>query len=195
MCPSKPAGVSPIASPRPDPSQRGTTRARILDAARTLARDTGTVHLSLDAVAAEAGVSKGGLLYHFPSKTRLLEALVEDYVARYDQAISIEERTGQRDAAIRAYIAQFRAERDCGTPASSGLLAALAEDPQMLDPVRRHESDFLTRIRGNASDPHLATLAFLALHGLRAMDLLNIRVLDRAAQDAVLDGLLDRLQG
>ena len=30
--------------------------------------------------------------------------------------------------------AQFRAERDCGTPASSGLLAALAEDPQNARP-------------------------------------------------------------
>lgn len=152
------------------------------------------MYLSLDAVAAKAGVSKGGLLYHFPSKSLLMAALVEDYIARYDHALSAEERTGQRDSVIRAYIAQFRAERECGTPPSSGLLAALAEDPQMLDPVRRHESDFLARIRANASDPHLATLAFLALQGLRAMELLNIRVLDHTDEDAVLDGLMERLQ-
>lgn len=110
---------------------RSDTRRRILDAAQAVAQCTGPGNLSLDAVAAKAGVSKGGLLYHFPSKNRLMEALVEDYLARFDAAISAEERTGQPDSAIRAYVDQFRSERRGGTPPPSGLLAALAEDPDM----------------------------------------------------------------
>ncbi|PTE20023.1 TetR/AcrR family transcriptional regulator, partial [Cereibacter changlensis JA139] len=42
------------------------TRRRLLDAADQLSRTVGPARLSLEAVAAEAGVSKGGLLYHFP---------------------------------------------------------------------------------------------------------------------------------
>jgi len=178
-----------------DKTAKGDTRRRILDAAQELSRCSGTVHLSLDAVAAKAGVSKGGLLYHFPSKALLMEALVEDFLGRYDAALSAEERTGQPDSAIRAYLSQFRAERDRGKPASSGLLAALAEDPDMLAPVRRREADFLARIRATASDPELATLAFLAIHGIRAMELLNIKVLERADEDALLDTLAERLTG
>ncbi len=182
-----------IEQPAEKQAARGDTRRRILDAAQELAHDLGTTRLSLDAVAAKAGVSKGGLLYHFPSKSLLMEALVEDFLGRYDEAISAEERTGEPNSAIRAYIAQFRAERGRGKTASSGLLAALAEDPDMLAPVRRRESDFLSRIRANASDPQLATLAFLALHGIRAMELLNIRVLEAADEDALLESLRDRL--
>jgi AcrR family transcriptional regulator len=182
-----------IEQPAEKQAARGDTRRRILDAAQELAHDLGTTRLSLDAVAAKAGVSKGGLLYHFPSKSLLMEALVEDFLGRYDEAISAEERTGEANSAIRAYIAQFRAERGRGKTASSGLLAALAEDPDMLAPVRRRESDFLSRIRANASDPQLATLAFLALHGIRAMELLNIRVLEAADEDALLESLRDRL--
>lgn len=138
-------------------------------------------------------MSKGGLLYHFPSKSRLMEALVEDYLARFDAAISAEERTGQPDAAIRAYIDQFRSERQGGTPPPSGLLAALAEDPGMLAPVRRQESDFLARIQANATDPQLATLIFLAIHGIRTMELLNIQVLEEGDEEAMLNWSKDRL--
>lgn len=185
----------PIANLSEKPAPKSDTRRRILDAAQTLAQCTGPGNLSLDAVAAKAGVSKGGLLYHFPSKARLMEALVEDYLSRFDAAITAEESTGQSDAAIRAYIDQFRSERQGGTPPPSGLLAALAEDPGMLAPVRRHERDFLARIQVNASDPDMATLTFLAIHGIRAMELFNTQVLDPSQQDALLDWARRRLGG
>ena len=55
---------------------RPSARERLLDAAATVVRRDGAQALTLDAVAAEAGVSKGGLLYHFRSKRDLLDALV-----------------------------------------------------------------------------------------------------------------------
>lgn len=45
---------------------------------RVIARQ-GVPHLTLEAVAAEAGISKGGLLYHFPSKDSLWQGLLEDF--------------------------------------------------------------------------------------------------------------------
>ena len=48
----------------------------LLDAAETVVARQGFANLTLDAVAAEAGISKGGLLHHFPSKDRLVEGLV-----------------------------------------------------------------------------------------------------------------------
>ncbi|MEO2167455.1 MAG: TetR/AcrR family transcriptional regulator, partial [bacterium] len=48
------------------------TRAKILDAAEDLILEAGATGLILDEVARRAGVSKGGLLYHFPSKADLV---------------------------------------------------------------------------------------------------------------------------
>jgi AcrR family transcriptional regulator len=48
----------------------------LLDAAEAVVVRQGIANLTLDAVAAEAGMSKGGLLHHFPTKDRLVEALV-----------------------------------------------------------------------------------------------------------------------
>jgi AcrR family transcriptional regulator len=163
------------------------TRRRILDAAQDLALCAGAGNLSLDAVADRAGVSKGGLLYHFPSKARLLEALVADFLGRFDAALSAEERSGAPDAVIRAYLGQFVKERARGAQPAAGLLAALAEDPDLLAPVQQYESSFLARIRANATDPQMATLIFFALHGMRAMDMFNIGVLDEAAEAELMD--------
>ncbi|MFI9507638.1 TetR/AcrR family transcriptional regulator [Nocardia sp. NPDC052566] len=52
------------------------TRDRILDALETLLLEKGMSQVTLENVAAAAGVSKGGLLYHFKSKDALLAGLV-----------------------------------------------------------------------------------------------------------------------
>src|SRR5215813_897027 len=51
-------------------------RDKMLDAAEAVIARQGIANVTLEAVAAEAGMSKGGLLHHFPTKDDLLEALV-----------------------------------------------------------------------------------------------------------------------
>jgi AcrR family transcriptional regulator len=55
--------------------------SRILDASETLIIARGVGGLTLEAAAREAGVSKGGLLYHFASKEALIEALLRRLAA------------------------------------------------------------------------------------------------------------------
>ena len=52
------------------------TSDRILDAARTLVREVGPDKLTFDAVADRVGISKQAVIYWFPNKARLVEALV-----------------------------------------------------------------------------------------------------------------------
>ena len=70
-----------------------SAREKLLEAADQIAREAGPSNLSLDAVALKAGVSKGGLLYHFPSKAKLLEALVETHLLDFDKALGAIEVT------------------------------------------------------------------------------------------------------
>ncbi|WP_418276496.1 TetR/AcrR family transcriptional regulator [Isoptericola jiangsuensis] len=53
-----------------------TARAKVLRAFCDLLVDSGERSATLDAVAERAGVSKGGLLYHFGSKDALVEGVV-----------------------------------------------------------------------------------------------------------------------
>lgn len=56
---------------------RPSQREQVLDAFEHLLVDEVGVAATLDAVAAAAGVSKGGLLYHFPSKEALVDGLAD----------------------------------------------------------------------------------------------------------------------
>ena len=174
--------------------ERGETRTRIMRAAEALAHEVGPGNLSLDGVAARAGVSKGGLLYHFPSKAKLMEALVEEYLRRIDEALAAAEAEGRPNGVVAAYIGVVLAQccREAAPP--SGLLAALAEDPGLLDPVRAAERDFLGRIRANATDSELATVAFLVVQGVRGMALCNLPVLERRELEAALAYIGRRLE-
>jgi TetR/AcrR family transcriptional regulator, transcriptional repressor for nem operon len=63
------------------PRNGSATRERILDAAQRLVLERGFAGTSVDAVLAEASVTKGGFFHHFPSKQALGLALVERYAA------------------------------------------------------------------------------------------------------------------
>src|ERR1700722_665718 len=60
-------------------------REVLLDAAERVAIRLGAAHLTLDAVAKEAKVGKGGLIYHFPSKKALFEAMLARAIDIYSQ--------------------------------------------------------------------------------------------------------------
>jgi AcrR family transcriptional regulator len=63
-------------APVDQPSRGEQTRVALLDAAAAIVGSDGVGALTLERVAAKAGVSKGGLLYHFKSKQALIGALL-----------------------------------------------------------------------------------------------------------------------
>lgn len=170
-------------------------REKILQAAEELARETGPGNISLDAVAARAGVSKGGLLYHFPSKAKLLEAVVEDFLGELDHELQQRERENTPNSVVNAYLDIFIEEHCRKSPPPSGLLAAMAENPEFLDPVRRFQRVFLDRIRATSSDPTTATIVFLALQGIRSMELLNMETIHPEEFEAAVARMRDLVRG
>lgn len=59
-----------------------------MEAAGAIAASQGLEALTLEGVARRAGVSKGGLLHHFPSRRALVEGLCADLYARWDEEIA-----------------------------------------------------------------------------------------------------------
>ncbi|WP_412542200.1 TetR/AcrR family transcriptional regulator [Longispora sp. K20-0274] len=111
------------------------TRERILDAAEALLVEQGTGSFTLSAVAERAGVSKGGLLYHFKTKEALIQALVERLVEEFDRSIE----SHFDGSYARAYVnATF--EVVAGDPAVTGrrwaVVTAAATDAGMSEPLR-----------------------------------------------------------
>ena len=145
------------------------TRQRILAAAEELSYEAGPARLSLEAVAARAGVSKGGLLYHFPSKHALLRSLVEEHVEDVRRAM---ERIapgclagGDAAGAAHAYLAALREKLTEADPPPAGVFAAIAEDPEFIKPLRDFRAE-LRALFSHGPNPALAAVVLLACEGL-----------------------------
>ena len=154
-------------------------REKILVAAADIARDVGPANLSLDAVAARAGVSKGGLLYHFPAKVHLLEALIEEHTRTFQNALDRNcAALGSGPCALlKSYLEVFVAEQEQHLPPPSGVLAAMVQNPELLVPIQRFKRDMLDRLKADSPDPATALTVFLALEGLRSLELFGVGVL------------------
>ena len=156
------------------------TRERILNAAEARLLAGGPQGLVLDAVAADAGVSKGGLLYHFGSKEALVAGLCERMLARFDRHLEslVAADPEPRGAFTRAYLAttvtaEGKPADDSG-PLMAGLLALLGRDSPQLDEVRRRFEGWHRRLGEDGLDPATATLVRLAADGLWLSALLGL---------------------
>ena len=87
------------------------TRDRILDAAINCFITLGYTNVTTAKVASTAGVSRGAMLHHFPSKTELIQAavkylhdkLLEDYTARVNKIPKSKTGSKRRRAGLDAY--------------------------------------------------------------------------------------------
>lgn len=177
---------------------RPSSRERILKAASELVREVGANNISLDAVAERAGISKGGLLYNFPTKVELLRAIVASHVERLEEQVAEAQknRAGSPNALIHAVIESSCLAGAAGRAAKpSGILAAIAQDPQLLDPVREHTRRLMQEIRRTSRDPDRALIALLALEGLRTHDLFEFGALQSDERDGLLASLAKFVQG
>lgn len=172
----------------------GSTRDRILAAAAALALERGPGNISIEAVATEAGLSKGGVLYHFHTKADLLSALVTSHIEAGKECVArcIARRTGANMLAA-ALIDAHKVMMASPKPAPSGILAAIAEHPDLLEPLRAHHSEMLRRLHDESADPDIATLTYLALEGLKALHIFGVAPLDEAQCEALFSRMMAQL--
>ena len=176
--------------------RRPSAREAILDAAEAVVLADGAAHLILDAVAERAGVSKGGLLYHFPTKELLLQAMVDRHMRRLEET-----RTGALDrlppgdgrelkaCVLMAGDRKLDNERRLGC----ATLAATANNPRLLDPVREAQRRRLAWYRGGDSAGlpfERAAAIALAVDGLCLLEVLQISPYDEAQRRRIIDDLL-----
>ncbi|MBI1308455.1 MAG: TetR family transcriptional regulator [Proteobacteria bacterium] len=172
---------------------RPSNREQILDAAEKVAVDSGAAHLTLDAVAAAAKVSKGGLLYHFKDKDAMLAALVERYMVRCNdkRMEDFHAMGGDASAQLKSQITTICDDKGMPRGLHQTLLIACANTPAMMDPLRKVAQLNMDNIRKNFKHPEQALTLLLAAHGLRFLDLLQFQPFSVEERKTVMRYLLD----
>ncbi len=170
-----------------------SVRDRVLDAAEAMAGGEGSANLTLDAVANLAGVSKGGLLYHFPSKDALLAAMIDRHVDRIEERCVQLRATlpGTADCAeLKAWVLSVLQPDPTTHDTGAALFAAAASNPALLDCVRNRYADRVTRMAGSSGNFALAASIMLAVDGLVLAEIWRMSPFTDGQRTAIVDQLL-----
>ncbi len=176
---------------------RGDTKSRILNAAEEVVLRDGVARLTLDAAAAEAGLSKGGVLYHFPTRDALVAGMVDKIIEEFERDIDSQlTGAGEPGSYTRAYIRATMAPNaprpDREDRLGAALIAAAAGQPALLAPLQEAADRWQARIEDDGLDPTVATLLRLACDGLWLCDLFGL-ARPNLAQRGTLGAELERL--
>jgi AcrR family transcriptional regulator len=173
------------------------TRSEILDAADMVVMRDGVRNLTLDAVAAQSGVSKGGLLYHFRSKEDLAAAMIERSIAWFDNALSeavkddLEVKGRFTRAYVRATLGMTPLTGKGFDSLCSSITTALLSFPERLSPVQEQGGRTQRDIENDGLDPVLATIIRLAVDGIWLAENFNLMRFDEGMKVAVAARLLE----
>lgn len=130
------------------------TKEKLLDAFDLLLEKQGISGATLDAVAAKAGVSKGGLLYHYGSKAELIKGSLE----RLDRLVE-DDVAEMKNAGDRLHMYYLETSAEAGTPLDRSLIAASClaqENEQAKDTLRRTREAWFDALNDHLGDPDMA---------------------------------------
>jgi len=170
---------------------RPPARERLLDAVEVLLVERGTSGLTLDHVAERAGVSKGGLLYHFPSKAKLLDGLIDRLGDQVDSAVA--RAPSDPGEVVRWFISTSTLPSAQETSLYRALTAVLrSEDDLASDRLRRIFDEYASPVRAALSDPVLVETVRLIGDGLFLAQLLGLARPESDVLDALMEDLAER---
>jgi len=182
------------APPNPD------VRTRILDAAEQIVQARGVPALTLEAAARAAGISKGGLLYHFASKEALLEALLgrlSAFIAQeFAACVAAQPEGAGRVARSMLEWGFGEGEMACNERherAGAVFLAAFHHDPALLAPIRAVIAEMRAAVAADGLPPGHGAAIMAAGDGLfmaRLFSLYAPSAAELAEMRAALSGFL-----
>ena len=162
-------------------------RAKLLDAFITILNEQGERAATLEAVATAAGVSKGGLLYHFGSKDALVDGLIAYLIDLADEDVATMRQAPEGAAAYYVRSSNFEdSALDRAIVAATRL--SQGENAAAQQALLRMQQGWLDALTEEVRDPAVARAIILLGDGLYYRAAFGGKVL--AASTEEMDDLL-----
>jgi AcrR family transcriptional regulator len=130
-------------------------------------------------------------LYHFPSKKALLSGMLDHLIQANEKRMNALDNS---DNLLSAFLHKENQMSAAERRASLALLAAAAEDPELLTPAKDYMKRVVDEISQNSQKPMEALTLFLAGEGIRFLDILEINPLSPKQTREVFEHLGERAQ-
>ncbi|MBS4192899.1 TetR family transcriptional regulator [Bacillus sp. FJAT-49705] len=164
----------------------------ILTAAADIVKEEGVAKLTLEAVAKKAGLSKGGLLYHYSSKEALIIGMVQDWTYSYFNSIESLVKNNTKSEVSNwtsAYIQATFSDLNHDKRLSSALIAAMFTNPSLLEEYKKEYDILLGKLMNDGIDPIKVTIVRLAIDGLWFSEIFDLAPLDENLKNGVINEL------
>ena len=191
--------------PRQQSTSRATTsRDAALSAAVAVILRDGILGMTIEAVAREAGLSKGGVLYHFSSKDALLRGMLEHFLEAMEADMEASRAADPIEVGrwMRGYLKTFFAGTAgvaANLPASqqrnlhAAMFAAIVINRDLLIPVVQRYGDRWRIASQNDGVPASEQLiTWLAADGLWVWEILGIIPGDGTEKAQIVESLIQR---
>src|SRR5277367_1006697 len=120
-------------------SRSERSRKSLLEAALVVIARDGPARLTLEAIARQSGISKGGLMHQFRSKEAVLKALMErqtEHFSEFRRGYMAERAAKHAQPHLAAQIATLREALTTPSSVVFAVLAAAVEEPSLLSARR-----------------------------------------------------------
>jgi AcrR family transcriptional regulator len=172
-------------------------RGQLLDAAERVVLRDGAGQLTMDAVAAEAGVSKGGVLYAYPSKDALIDALFQRAFLAFEAIGNriIAERGDSPHSRALAHVVAGRGEDDASTGHIIALIVNFMRSPRYRQEAQAYYRSVLDQLDLTTVRGRRARLAILAAEGAMVLRGFEFYPLSEADWQAIHADIIELLLG
>jgi AcrR family transcriptional regulator len=171
----------------PEKKHPSLTRDHILQATATLVLAEGPSAFTLEAAAKASGISKGGLLYHFPSKEALILGLIDarqewlkGIIAEEKRQLAEPEAPGAfHRALVHAGFKTFIACNDL----TAGMLSVVAQDPAAIERIQKGVLE-LSALRDQDGIPRaISNLIISSMDGIKMHRVIGLLLPSQAEID------------
>lgn len=135
-------------------------RTRLIEVSLERLSHSGVQGFTLESVAREAGVSKGALLHHFPSKDALVSAILDHLFTSYETLVNTyyAQEADSPGRWARAYIRATFADSMIPLEVASLLLSSMYENQDLLEAVKADDAAWRERLRSDGLPPARAAI-------------------------------------
>ncbi len=186
---------------------KGTeTRERIFRAAMQLAARDGLMTVTLEKVAEESGLSKGGVMHHFPSKEALLSGVIMHFTDQVEREMTrlVAEDPNPTYRWVRAMLrmmTSYDGDNSSDLPSRKTLeqfmlsvLAATIHNPEVVKPVQAIGQRLRGRLTSVPEEGIEQLMMWLAMDGLFLWQFVGLVSSDDPLIDQVHANLLGKLE-
>jgi AcrR family transcriptional regulator len=171
---------------------KDNAREKLMRAMLDIVGDEGAAALTYDSLVARSGLTRGGVMYHFPSKESMLQGLVEHYM---------QQELGKVQARWESYgktvDGLLRAELECAREAdqndqhvSVSLLPVILQSPAMMANIRHVVEGRYTQLDEATAGFEQAAIALLVIDAFEMSKAFGFNLMPEHKRQAILKRLL-----